>query len=86
MAHDDVDDRAETGEAAGEPAPPAGDVPPVEVFADTMPAPVPSVADGHPVDLDAPRPIRPKWIDRVLGKVLGKAVDGLNPDGGRMLP
>ena len=86
MAHDDVDDRAETGEAAVEPAPPAGDVPPVEVFADTMPAPVPSVADGHPVDLDAPRPIRPKWIDRVLGKVLGKAVDGLNPDGGRMLP
>ena len=86
MAHDDVDDRAETGEAAGEPAPPAGDVAPIEVFADTMPAQVPSVADGHPVDLEAPRPIRPKWIDRVLGAVLGKAVSAITPDSDRVGP
>ena len=76
----------DASEAASESPPPAGDVPPVEVFADTMPAPVPSVADGHPVDLDAPRPIRPKWIDRVLGAVLGKAVSAITPDSDRVGP
>ena len=59
---------------------------PVTVFADTMPAPVPSVADGHPVELGAPLPPRPRWWDRVLGAVLGKAVAAMNPDGDRMAP
>ena len=75
---------AAAGEAPSEQAPQAGDVP-VAVFADTLPAPVPSVSDdGHPVELGAPQAIRPKWIDRVLGKVLGKAVASINPGSDRM--
>ena len=83
---DDVDDAgAEAGEAAGQPTDDAGDAPLV-VWADTMPAPVPSVDDGHPVELGAPRAIRPKWYDLLLGNLLCKAVSVLNADGGRMVP
>ena len=49
-----------------------------------MPEPVPSIADGHPVELGAPQVLRPKWWDRVLGKVLGKAVASINSDSDRM--
>ena len=85
MADGLVDEGAVTSEAPGQPAPEVGDAP-LSVFADTLPAPVPSVADGHPVDLDAPQAIRPKWIDRVLGKVLGKAVSAINHDSDRVQP
>ena len=86
MAHDDGDAGTVASEAAGQPAPEAGDVQPVEVFADTMPEPVPSIADGHPVELGAPQVLRPKWIDRLLGTVLGKAVEVLNEDRDRICP
>ena len=51
-----------------------------------MPEPVPSIADGHPVELGAPQVLRPKWWDRVLGSVLGKAVSALNEDRDRIQP
>ena len=80
------DDRAAAGEEAGEPTLAPGDEQPLTVFADTLPAPVPSIDDGHPIDLDAPKALRPGWVDRVLGTVLGKAVAAMNPNGDRMAP
>jgi hypothetical protein len=86
MADTDGDERPTPGAATGEPAPEAGDVHPVAVFADTMPAPVPSIADGHPVELGVPQEPRPRLIDRVLGAVLGKAVSAMNCGRDRVFP
>ena len=83
MADDDGDTRTGIGEAAGEQAREA-DAAPIAVFADTMPAPVPSVSDGHPVELGAPRAVHPRWYDLILGNVLAKAVSALHPDGDRI--
>ena len=85
MADGLVDERAVAGEAPGEQAAEAGYVP-LNVWADTMPEPVPSIADGHPVELGAPQVLRPKWWDRLLGTVLGKAVSALNEDRDRIQP
>jgi len=83
MVDNDGDARAGVGEATGEQSSPA-DIAPVAVFADTMPAPVPSVSDGHPVELGAPQVLRPKWYDLILANVLTKAVSALHPDGDRI--